>query len=187
MKSICASIFGIFCSISVFAANLTATSSSTGTGVKTGKINLTITGGFAPYTILWTGPSGYSSSKLNPDSLAAGTYCVTVTDQYCGVAKLCVTVKEQTASIQELSPIVAKIYPNPFQHDLFIELEDQMLKGNLSCKLYDQSGKLVAEQKMPAQKLIQWHLNISLATGVYMLNILSDNGQMIKRQVSVAQ
>ena len=188
MKSLFTSIFCISFSFAAFAANLTATvSSSTGTGSKKGKINLTISGGIAPYTILWTGPSGYSSSKLNPDSLAAGTYCVTVTDQYCGVAKLCVTIDGQTAGINELAQNRIKIYPNPFQNELFIELDDQLLNGKLSLKLYDQLGKIVAEKQMEAEKQIRWIFSTSLATGVYILNIQNENGVVIKRSVTVTQ
>lgn len=59
MKSIFSIVFLTVLTASAWAANLTATvSSGAGIGSKKGKINLTISGGFAPYTILWTGPGG---------------------------------------------------------------------------------------------------------------------------------
>ncbi|HRW27093.1 MAG TPA: gliding motility-associated C-terminal domain-containing protein, partial [Bacteroidales bacterium] len=47
-----------------------------------GAINLTVSGGKAPYTYSWTGPSGFTSSLEDISSLTEGTYSVTVTDDY---------------------------------------------------------------------------------------------------------
>lgn len=44
-----------------------------------GNIALTTTGGTAPFTYSWTGPSGYTSNTQSPSNLAAGIYTVTVT------------------------------------------------------------------------------------------------------------
>ena len=45
-----------------------------------GTIKVNITGGFAPYTITWTGPDGFSSSQDSIYNLAAGRYFVTIID-----------------------------------------------------------------------------------------------------------
>lgn len=182
MKSIGTTIFLVIFSSVIWAANLTATTSSTGTGLKTGKINLTITGGFAPYTIVWTGPGGYSSAKLNPDSLAAGTYCVTVTDQYCGVAKLCVTVTEQS-SINEIALSKTKIYPNPFTNKLTVELDEQLKSNKISLTLFDQLGRIAAQNKFTVSGKIEWDLGKEIAAGTYVLNIETEDGVKITHQV----
>jgi gliding motility-associated-like protein len=49
-------------------------------GVCDGSIDLTVTGGTAPYTIGWTGPNGYTSSSEDISTLCVGTYVATVTD-----------------------------------------------------------------------------------------------------------
>lgn len=183
MKAIFSAILFLTFSFSSWAANLTASTSSTGTGLKTGKINLTITGGFGPYTILWTGPGGYSSAKLNPDSLAAGNYCVTVTDQYCGVAKLCVTVSEQGSSISELAVDQAKIYPNPFSNRLSIELTEQINKQKVNARLYDQMGRLVAQEAFEASVRIDWQLSQEINAGVYTIVVTTEEGLHITRQL----
>lgn len=184
MKSIYITLFLVVLTATTWAANLTATvSSGSGIASKKGKISLTIIGGFAPYTILWTGPGGYSSSKINPDSLASGTYCVSVTDQYCGVAKLCVTVTEQSSSIEEVALAKANIYPNPFGNELFIELKDDNLKGAIRMKLYDQLGKVVAQKDCAAAKQINWTFENELASGLYIISIEAKNGTKITRQV----
>lgn len=46
-----------------------------------GAISLSIGGGLAPYTILWTGPNGYSGTGANIAALELGTYTFTATDQ----------------------------------------------------------------------------------------------------------
>ncbi len=43
-------------------------------------INLSVTGGTAPYSYSWSGPGGYTSSAEDLVGIAAGTYTVTVTD-----------------------------------------------------------------------------------------------------------
>ncbi|MEA3445393.1 MAG: T9SS type A sorting domain-containing protein, partial [Bacteroidota bacterium] len=55
-----------------------------------GWINLTITGGVAPYDIIWSN----SETTEDIDSLNLGTYCVTVTDDYGCVATICGTVEQ---------------------------------------------------------------------------------------------
>lgn len=45
-----------------------------------GAINLTVTGGIAPYSINWTGPNGFASTTEDLVNRPAGTYTVTVTD-----------------------------------------------------------------------------------------------------------
>lgn len=43
-------------------------------------VDLTVSGGALPYTIVWQGPDGFSSSAQDVSSLVAGTYAVTVSD-----------------------------------------------------------------------------------------------------------
>ncbi|MDY0344795.1 MAG: InlB B-repeat-containing protein, partial [Lentimicrobium sp.] len=45
-----------------------------------GAINLTLTGGTAPYTVSWSGPDGFSSSNNDITGLTAGNYTLNVTD-----------------------------------------------------------------------------------------------------------
>ncbi|MCK7535980.1 MAG: hypothetical protein MZV63_35830 [Marinilabiliales bacterium] len=45
-----------------------------------GAIYTTLTGGTVPYSISWTGPSGFTASTPDITGLAAGTYSVTATD-----------------------------------------------------------------------------------------------------------
>ena len=45
-----------------------------------GAINVSFTGGVAPYTYSWTGPMGFSSSAQNLRNVSAGTYMLVLAD-----------------------------------------------------------------------------------------------------------
>ena len=66
----------------------TATTTSATCGLANGSVDLTVTGGSSPYTYLW------SNSAITQDlaNVAAGTYCVTVTDSHGCTATVCATV-----------------------------------------------------------------------------------------------
>jgi len=69
-------------------------------GQTNGTISIGVTGGTAPYTFLWAGPSGYSSTSEDIINLAAGSYTVTVTD-----TKGCTFVSSPAITVQ--SPAAA--------------------------------------------------------------------------------
>ncbi len=49
-------------------------------GASNGTVDLTTTGGTAPYTHAWSGPGGFTANTADISGLAAGVYQVTVTD-----------------------------------------------------------------------------------------------------------
>jgi len=51
-------------------------------GAGDGSIDLTVTGGTAPYAFAWTGPSGFTATTEDIVNLEAGAYGVTVTDSH---------------------------------------------------------------------------------------------------------
>lgn len=63
-------------------------------GENTGEINALITGGVSPYSFVWIGPNGFSSSDLDLINLFAGEYCLTVTDANNCQATACITLTE---------------------------------------------------------------------------------------------
>ena len=72
-----------------------------------------------------------------------------------------------------LSDIVIRIYPNPVQHTLYVDLS-QLAQKKLDIRITDSSGRLVYEEKKINGVLK--NLDVSaLKTGVYILHISSDN------------
>src|SRR5690606_10451583 len=65
-------------------SNINASTSLTNPNctVNNGAIDLTVTGGFPPFTYSWTGPGGYIFDGEDPSSLYWGEYFVTITDRY---------------------------------------------------------------------------------------------------------
>ncbi|MBK9758610.1 MAG: SprB repeat-containing protein [Flavobacteriales bacterium] len=63
-------------------------------GGNDGSIDATIIGGTAPYSITWTGPSGFTANSEDIGALAAGEYDITVTDVNGCSANTTITLTE---------------------------------------------------------------------------------------------
>ncbi|MBK8499596.1 MAG: choice-of-anchor L domain-containing protein [Flavobacteriales bacterium] len=75
----CTGAASAFVQVSSIALNANITSPLCNGG-NSGLINLTATGGLAPYAFVWNGPNGYTSNNEDIVNVAAGTYTVSVTD-----------------------------------------------------------------------------------------------------------
>jgi len=71
-------------------------------GFTDGAIDITVSGGQAPYTFAWTGPNGFTASTEDISGLEAGAYSLTVTD-----ANSCVMSFPDIETIIEPSSVVA--------------------------------------------------------------------------------
>jgi gliding motility-associated-like protein len=49
-------------------------------GVNDGEIDVTLTGGTSPYTVIWSGPNGFTSNFVDITNLEPGTYSIDITD-----------------------------------------------------------------------------------------------------------
>lgn len=76
-------------------------------GANDGTIDLTIDLGTPPFTIVWSGPGGFSSNAEDLSGLAPGTYSVVVTDGNGNTASGSVTLTEPS---QLQSSISAQLY-----------------------------------------------------------------------------
>ena len=61
-------------------------------GAADGSIDSQVSGGTAPYSYSWIGPSNFTSTEANPQDLIEGTYCLTVTDANGCTAQECATL-----------------------------------------------------------------------------------------------
>lgn len=69
--------------------------------IKSGVIDITVNDGVGPFTYIWNGPQGYSSSEEDVDSLGSGTYNLEITDSKgCKVdTSVIVDVNKQVLSL----------------------------------------------------------------------------------------
>ena len=142
------------------ADDLTVVITNTDGAASTGAIDLTVTGGVAPFVYDWSGPSSFTSTSEDISGLEYGLYTVTVTDFYCGQAVLEVLVDSVGAtSIEEESTPQVSVYPNPTTGVINIQS-----KETVDVEVYNIAGELIL--KKPAAQLV----DISeFADGVYMM------------------
>lgn len=76
-------------------------------GGNDGAIDATITGGTGPYTVIWTGPSGYTSSSVDINGLYAGAYAINVTDNNGCTAGANATLIQATQVIASITSVTA--------------------------------------------------------------------------------
>ncbi len=138
-------------------------------------------GGYASY--LWNTGDTTQTLTLYGSQISGGshTYWVEVTDTNGCSAKAYRTIVYSGVGIHEHNADKWKVYPNPTEDKLTIEL-DQPLHDKATLRLYDQSGAIVRRYEWPrqAQKL---QVSLSgLSNGIYWLE-LDDGTQTLRQKV----
>ena len=138
-----------------------------------GAINLTITGGQAPYTFAWTGPSGYTASTEDITGLVEGTYSVTVTDNNGCILLISDILVGSSVGFDE-QELLFSIYPNPADKQITISYpSDQVVQ----FYLFDVSGRTVGTYSVNKTS----EINISnLAGGSYTYTIVHSDGTLLQ-------
>jgi len=127
---------------------------------------------------IWnTGETG-SSITVNPTTNT--TYCVTGTDANGCTAYLCYTVSA-TDGVEELEieDYGIKIYPNPANTEITIELKDRRQKTEVS--IFNLTGEELFKQQTTNNKQ---QINISiLPSGIYFVKIVNEQGVSVGKFV----
>jgi len=137
-----------------------------------GSIGLEISGGVTPFQYLWSN----GATTRNIANLAAGEYCITITDANDCTMMDCYQVESGLVSVGEIE-LISKIaiQPNPTQDKAQIKLEFQK-EVDLRVEFIDLTGRLLHsfDREVASQK--DYELDVSTyPEGIYFVQISYDN------------
>ncbi len=151
----------------------------TSTGAANGTINLTVSGGVAPYAYAWS--NGASTSGLV--ELSPGDYCCTITDANGCIAETCgeIMMFTSTKNIQELDLI--NLFPNPATSALQLNLEFSS-NVNLEINIVNALGQVFVNQQENNIRGGQYRFELNdYANGIYFIRLQANDGVLVKKFV----
>ncbi|MDX2362890.1 MAG: T9SS type A sorting domain-containing protein [Crocinitomicaceae bacterium] len=82
-----------------------------------------------------------------------------------------------------------QIYPNPSSHDLFIDINESVNEGMHTIMITDVVGKVMLEQIDFSKNQTTYKISNfnALVTGVYLIQVLTDDGEVVKIQKIIKQ
>lgn len=141
--------------------------STTGTN---GSVDASITGGQATYSYSWSNAA--TTEDIN--TLAPGTYTLTVTDDYGCTGTQTFTVGTTTGLDQPVANYMLSVLPNP-TNDYF-----KLINGsakNISVSVYTTDGKLISNLTTNSSEIT---LGQELTKGVYLLLVKGPENEFLK-------
>lgn len=149
-------------------------------GIGNGQATALPEGGVPPYAYLWSN----GDTTATADSLAAGTYTVTVTDDLG-----CVTVDTVSLTITNLNdPLAAglsqwRVFPNPHAGTFSISVDLQQ-RDALALTVFDSKGARVSARSFSDVLQVKTDFALgALPKGVYLLQARTSRGVAFKRMV----
>ena len=150
---------------------------ATGATNANGNIDVTVTGGTAPYSFLWN--NGATTEDLT--AIVPGTYYVTMIDAN-GCEQISFFTVAVTVGIDEVSNQGSlNVYPNPAADKITIDLGTNKLANKIV--MFDPAGKVVFEDVPNGSK---FDVNVQqFAEGTYLMNIYLGEEVVVKRVVII--
>ena len=148
-----------------------------------GVVDITVTGGTAPFEFSWEGP-GFESADEDPSGMAPGDYTVTITDAN-GCTFTSTTITVVVNGLDEMVNIIdVTLFPNPTNGAF--ELNMAGLNGeSVTAVLVDGIGREVSREdlgNLTGQFVHRMNLN-NVESGVYYLRLQVDNASKVLRIV----
>ncbi len=150
-------------------------------GLNDGQIQVGISGGTQPYTLLWD--NGEVNDTIT--NLAAERYCLTVTDANACTATICRTVLNGAPNSLDSPSYLDHylVYPNPSNGWAVIELEFSQAK-DIQLQVLNVLGQIVYENRM--DKVVREELPLDLVglpAGTYFVNLIVEGQAFVKKIV----
>ncbi len=128
---------------------------------------------------------GVANNQFDPFIAIVGmnetSYTVTDANNCAATSSDFLYVDDCTA-IEENSNVPVSIYPNPADHEIFIESAEGRISGIM---LFNGIGEIVADQKSK-QEASRVSLNVSdLNSGIYELRFQTTDGQIVSRKIII--
>ncbi|CAN5516240.1 hypothetical protein BH10BAC1_BH10BAC1_17680 [soil metagenome] len=152
-----------------FSQDLTSAVTNTIISSSTGAIDLSVTGGVAPFTYSWSGPSGFTANTEDITGLPYGNYTVIVTDKYCGIATITILVDNDVASsVAENNENPISVFPNPANGLVNLVSGKPLTEANF--KLLNVAGQVLLEKKEISGNAFSFDVS-DQAAGIYFIEI----------------
>ncbi|MCB0516901.1 MAG: T9SS type A sorting domain-containing protein [Chitinophagales bacterium] len=149
-------------------------------GENDGVVGLTISGGEAPYTVLWSD----GSTTTNLENIAEGMYDVTVTDNAgCSISRS-VEVGLYTGIASINTPLAVSLFPNPTSEYLHFSL-DETIVASQKCfvQLVNTKGEIVKTAVLAANNP---RISVeNLPKGVYLVKVFTHKNAFAVEKVLV--
>ena len=149
-----------------------------------GAIDVTVTGGTGTYSLQWSFNGAPFSNSEDLNGLADGQYVLSVVDDNgCMLLSGTVVVDQLNSTLDPVLDRFIELYPNPVSDKLFIQFDLPSL-SEVSIDVFDLNGRLVmpATSDYFAKKTIALDVD-ALATGIYIVRLVVDNGVLVQRVV----
>ncbi|HXB13396.1 MAG TPA: T9SS type A sorting domain-containing protein, partial [Bacteroidia bacterium] len=140
-----------------------------------GKAYVTVSGGTAPYTYLWT--NGATTDTIK--NLCDSNYCCTVTDMNGCVDSVCMNVVTSIQILNNASSI--KIFPNPNNGMFTIS----GLSKGMEVEVYNYLGEKISDMKA-SDATMQFNIS-DKSTGAYLVRILTKDGTLVGQEKLIKQ
>lgn len=146
-----------------------------------GSIDLEVDGGNEPYTYFWS--NGATTQDL--ENLAAGEYCVTITDVNNCETVECVTVSSPVSNYEITGLSRFDVYPNPVRNEwLQVNFAFANTK-QVRLSVLNTLGQTMTIQEFDGVSDVSHRLNLSdLPKGIYFVQLMDVNSkQLVTRRI----